>query len=92
MKNKRAVVSLPDYHTFFTTFTLPPMTKEEITEAVKFEAPVRIPLPVSKVSLDWQVVEGLGKGEHIFSHNLCLKLTDFWHFLANPEQESNTCS
>jgi len=63
MKNKRAVVSLPDYHTFFTTFTLPPMTKEEMTEAVKFEAPVRIPLPISKVSLDWQVVEGLGKEE-----------------------------
>jgi len=58
IKSRRAVLSLPDYHTFFTTFTLPSMTKEEIVEAVKFEAPVRIPLPASKVSLDWQVVEG----------------------------------
>ena len=61
IKTKAAVFSLPDYSSFFTTFTLPAMTREEIPEAVKFEAPIRIPLPLAKVTLDWQVVEGFEK-------------------------------
>ena len=61
IKTKVAVFSLPDYSSFFTTFTLPAMTRQEIPEAVKFEAPVRIPLPLAKVTLDWQVVEGFEK-------------------------------
>ena len=61
VKSKSAVISIPDYSSFFTTFTLPAMDKDEISEAVKFEAPVHIPLPSSKVSLDWQIVNNKGK-------------------------------
>jgi len=61
IKTRTAVFSLPDYSSFFTTFTLPAMTKEEIPEAVKYEAPLHIPLPLTKVTLDWQVVEGFEK-------------------------------
>ena len=56
IKSRNAVFSIPDYSTFFTAFSLPAMTKEEIPEAVKFEAPIHIPLPLSRVTLDWQIV------------------------------------
>ncbi len=58
VKTRTAVFSLPDYSSFFTSFTLPAMSKEEIPEAVRFETPIHIPLPSSKVTLDWQVVGG----------------------------------
>jgi type IV pilus assembly protein PilM len=56
-----AVIAIPDYSTFFTNFILPSMNEDEVSEAVKFEAPVHIPLPLSKVSLDWQIVNGDNK-------------------------------
>ena len=34
------------------------MTKEELPQAVQFEAPQHIPLPLSEVTIDWQVIEG----------------------------------
>ena len=58
IKEKRAFFSIPDFATFFTTFNLPPMSQEEIPNAVKYEAPRRIPLPLSEVTLDWEVVKG----------------------------------
>lgn len=58
IKSNQVFFSIPDYVTFFTTFDLPPMTQEEIPEAVKYEAPRRIPLPLSEVTLDWQVIKG----------------------------------
>src|SRR4030042_1426912 len=60
IKTRSAVIALPDYYSFFTTFSLPAMTGEEIPEAVRYEAPLHIPLPLSRVTLDWQAVEGLG--------------------------------
>lgn len=64
-KSKSAIISIPDYSSFFTTFTLPAMNKDEISEAVKFEAPIHIPLPLSKVSLDWQIINKGSKDEPI---------------------------
>ena len=58
MKKKEAVFSIPDFSSFFTNFELPPMTKEELPQAVQFEAPQHIPLPLSEVTTDWQVIEG----------------------------------
>lgn len=54
----QSVFSLPDFSTFFTTFLLPPMSKEEIPQAVKFEARRHVPLPLSEVTLDWLIVAG----------------------------------
>ena len=34
------------------------MPESEIPEAVKYEAPRRIPLPISEVVLDWQLIKG----------------------------------
>ncbi|MBI1984527.1 MAG: type IV pilus assembly protein PilM [Candidatus Wildermuthbacteria bacterium] len=54
---KQAVFSLPDFSTFFTHFQLPPMSREELPEAVKFEARKHVPLPLSEVTFDWKVLE-----------------------------------
>ncbi|MDD3046380.1 MAG: pilus assembly protein PilM [Candidatus Pacebacteria bacterium] len=58
IKTKEAVFSLPDFATFFTTFTLPPMTKSELAEAVNFEAKKHIPIPLNEVVLDWELIGG----------------------------------
>lgn len=57
MKSKEAFFSIPDFLTFFTTFSLPQMTKEEISFAVQTEARKYIPVPLSEVNWDWQIVE-----------------------------------
>lgn len=57
VREKKAVLSIPDFSTFFTTFTLPPMTEEEVPQAVEFEARHHIPLPLSEVTFDWQIIE-----------------------------------
>ena len=56
-KTNQAFFSIPDFSTFFTTISLPAMTEEEIPQAVNYEAPQHIPLPLQSVTLDWQVVE-----------------------------------
>lgn len=54
---KEAIFSLPDFSSFFTHFQLPAMSREELPEAVKFEARKHVPLPLSEVTFDWQVLE-----------------------------------
>ncbi|MBI2121216.1 MAG: type IV pilus assembly protein PilM [Candidatus Wildermuthbacteria bacterium] len=63
---RRAVFSIPDFSSFFTNFTLPPMTKEEVPSAVEFEARKHIPVPLSEVTFDWQIIEGhIGRGQSV---------------------------
>ncbi|KPJ56300.1 hypothetical protein AMJ49_05235 [Parcubacteria bacterium DG_74_2] len=54
---KTATLSIPDFSSFFTSFELPPMSQEEIPQAVEFEARQHIPLHLSEVSLDWQIID-----------------------------------
>ncbi len=56
-KTNKAFFSIPDFSTFFTTINLPAMTDEEVPQAVNYEAPQHIPLPLQSVTLDWQIVE-----------------------------------
>lgn len=58
IKTQKAVFSIPDFTTFFTSFSLPPMSKDEMAQAVKFEARRHVPLPLSEVTLDWVVTKG----------------------------------
>ncbi len=60
---RTANFSLPDFSSFFTTFTLPPMSTEELKEAVKFEARQHVPLPISDMALDWMTVGGIQEGK-----------------------------
>ena len=58
IKTRHCVFSIPDFSSFFTNFELPSMTKEEIDQAVVYEARQHIPLPLGEVTLDWEVVGG----------------------------------
>ncbi len=57
ISERKAVLSIPDFSSFFTTFDLPSMTDEEIPQAVRFEARHHIPLPLSEVTLDWSIIK-----------------------------------
>ena len=48
IRHREAAFSIPDFSTFFTTFTLPPMTEAEVPQAVGFEAQHRVPIPLSE--------------------------------------------
>ncbi|MFH1656680.1 MAG: type IV pilus assembly protein PilM [Candidatus Nealsonbacteria bacterium] len=58
IQTKEVNFSIPDFSTFFTTFEIPAMSKEEIPETVKYEVRPYIPLPLSEITLDWSVVKG----------------------------------
>jgi len=58
IKTRAAVFSIPDFSTFCTSFELPPMPAKELPEAVKYNAPQYIPLPISETTLDWKLVGG----------------------------------
>lgn len=58
IKTKEASFCIPDFSTFFTWFRLPAMSEQELAQAVQYEARQHIPLPLSEVTLDWQMVGG----------------------------------
>jgi type IV pilus assembly protein PilM len=58
IQTKLVNFSIPDFCSFFTNFRLPIMSKEELPQAVKYEARSYIPLPFSEITLDWTVIEG----------------------------------
>lgn len=58
IKTRQCAFSIPDFSTFFTSFSLPPMTQKELPKAVMFEARQHIPLPIESVTVDWQLVNG----------------------------------
>lgn len=56
-KERKAIFAISDFSSFFTTFDLPPMKEKELGDAVRFEARRHVPLPLSEVVLDWQLLE-----------------------------------
>jgi type IV pilus assembly protein PilM len=61
INEKKAMFSIPDFMTFFTTFKIPFMPKEEMDAAIHFESKQHIPLPPQEIFLDWSVIE---EGDH----------------------------
>lgn len=55
---REAFFSIPDFSSFFTFLELPPMSRQEVSSAIQFEARQHIPLPLSEVTLDWTIIEG----------------------------------
>lgn len=53
---KKSIFSLPSFSSFFTEIELPPMEEEEIPQAVELQASQYVPVPLSEVTLEWQVV------------------------------------
>ncbi len=58
IQTKEVNFALPDFGTFFTAFSLPVMSKEELSEAVRYESRPYIPLPLSDIVLDWTITSG----------------------------------
>src|SRR3989344_4526156 len=56
IKTKAAVLSIPDFATFCTSFEIPPMPEKEIPGAVRYNASQYITLPISEVTLDWKII------------------------------------
>lgn len=50
--------SVPDFCSFFTSFELPTMAKDEISQAVQYEVRPYVPLPLEEVILDWTIIKG----------------------------------
>ena len=59
IRTKDVMFSIPDFSTFCTSIDLPPMSKEELGEAVYYTAPQYIPLPIGETTLDWKVIGGV---------------------------------
>ena len=51
-----AVFSIPVYSSFITEITLPPMSLSELNTAISDQAKQYVPISLSEVELDWQVI------------------------------------
>jgi len=58
IKTAATIFSIPDFSTFCVSFELPPMTEKEIPDAVYYNAPQYIPLPITETTLDWKLISG----------------------------------
>lgn len=58
IKTKAVIFSIPDFSTFCTSFELPPMSANELKDAVYYNASQYIPLPITETTLDWRLIGG----------------------------------
>jgi len=56
IKTKYCIVSLPETESYIRVIQLPKIKKEEIGEAIKWELEANIPVAISDVYYDWQIV------------------------------------
>ena len=64
IETREAAFSIPDFMSFFTIFTTPPLPKEEIASVVRFEARQYIPLPLQEMTLDWSLIDENNKKDN----------------------------
>lgn len=63
IKEKRAVLSVPESKVYSKIVKMPAMSEAELSSAVKWEAEQFVPVPVSEVEIDYQVVQEKVKSE-----------------------------
>lgn len=56
IKTRNIIASLPERNSFLQVIQMPRMKREELREAVNFEAENYIPLPLAEVYLDFEIV------------------------------------
>ncbi|EKE18968.1 MAG: Tfp pilus assembly protein, ATPase PilM [uncultured bacterium] len=56
LKTKKVICSLPETKAFLRIISIPQMSENELSEAVKWEMEANIPLPLEQVYYDWQVI------------------------------------
>ena len=57
IKDKQAVVSLPENEVISRLVRLPPLKDSEIMDALRFEAETFVPFPLEQVSIDYEIIE-----------------------------------
>jgi len=62
VKDKRAILSIPESKVYSKVIKMPMMSEAELDSAVKWEAEQFVPVPVSEVEIDYQVVKSGVKG------------------------------
>ncbi|MDD5625712.1 MAG: type IV pilus assembly protein PilM [Patescibacteria group bacterium] len=53
----KAITALPSFSVFNSVITLPVMKKQELGDAVHWEAKKFIPMPIEDVILDWRIID-----------------------------------
>jgi len=56
-KGREVICSLPEEKVFIRVIQLPKMKKEELSNAIKWEAEAHIPLSIDEVYLGWQIID-----------------------------------
>jgi len=57
LRGRQVVCNLPEEKVFIRVIQLPRMKKEELSQAVYWEAEAHIPLSINEVYLDWQIIK-----------------------------------
>lgn len=73
---RRAVVAIPSYRTFSRLISLPALTGKELKEAVELEAEQYIPLPLSEMYLDYNIVNREADKIDLFAIAVPKKIVD----------------
>lgn len=58
VKTKHAVFSIPATTSFVITITFPRLAPKDIEQAIPYEAQKYVPIPLSEVVLDWELLDG----------------------------------
>ena len=53
---KEGVMAVPASSSFITTIAFPPVPSRELNESIPYEARRYVPIPISEVELDWEVL------------------------------------
>lgn len=63
IKSPYVIVNLVEEHAFSRIIQTPPLSEEEVDEAIKWEAESNIPLPIDKVYLSWENISQAPKAQ-----------------------------
>lgn len=64
LKSPYVIINLAEEHAFTRIIQIPPLEKNEIEEAIKWEAESNIPLPIDKVYLAWETLAKKGDNKN----------------------------
>ncbi len=75
--SSKVVASLPNYSVFSSVINIPALNKKDLTEAIHIEAKKFIPVPLSEVVLNWQIlgdapINSLSKEEKVNNYKILL--------------------
>lgn len=63
LSSNKVVVALPESQIFTRVVSLPKMPEKDLSQAMRYETQQYIPVPLTDVTLDYQVIEGRGPVE-----------------------------